>query len=146
MRNKKEQVKKGTVDNYIKEFNRLLAILEQQGRNKPASGMSLKEDDATYLRNQLDVLRVAQEEGKGGLPILRTSEEWSRIEQIQRAYASFNENNLQRNPITQDFKSSLDKIKDGTTHDTAPREESGSTKSYTTPSPFDISKGPKFEY
>jgi len=147
MTNRKEQVKKKlknvTVDDYIKEFNRLLAILEQQAKKKPADKMaSTAKDDAATLRTQLGDLLNAQKEGKGNLPILRTLEEWAKIDDIQQRCASFQENNLQKNHKSQSFKHVVEKMKTGgETQHTAPSDNSEST--YTSPSPFDISKGPK---
>ncbi|HAT1993197.1 TPA: hypothetical protein JBA38_00280 [Legionella pneumophila] len=80
-----EKLIRSTVDDYIREFSNMLHACEQRARRKPADRAALSaEKDAHTLREFLDDLQKAQQEGHGDLPILRTPAEWAAIDQMRQ--------------------------------------------------------------
>ncbi|HHT9950810.1 TPA: hypothetical protein ACT9K3_000634 [Legionella pneumophila] len=80
-----EKLIRSTVDDYIREFSNMLHACEQRARRKPADSAALSaEKDAHTLREFLDDLQKAQQEGHGDLPILRTPAEWAAIDQMRQ--------------------------------------------------------------
>ncbi|CZG12012.1 TPA: hypothetical protein JBE46_06825 [Legionella pneumophila subsp. pneumophila] len=80
-----EKLIRSTVDDYIREFSNMLHACEQRARRKPADRAVLSaEKDAHTLREFLDDLQKAQQEGHGDLPILRTPAEWAAIDQMRQ--------------------------------------------------------------
>ncbi|AGH54167.1 TPA: hypothetical protein ACGG3U_002569 [Legionella pneumophila] len=76
---------RSTVADYIREFSSMLHACEQRARRKPADRTALSaEKDAHTLREFLDDLQKAQQEGHGDLPILRTPAEWAAIDQMRQ--------------------------------------------------------------
>ncbi|HAT9061447.1 TPA: hypothetical protein JBB45_09470 [Legionella pneumophila subsp. pneumophila] len=80
-----EKLIRSTVDDYIREFSNMLHACEQRARRKSADRTALSaEKDAHTLREFLDDLQKAQQEGHGDLPILRTPAEWAAIDQMRQ--------------------------------------------------------------
>lgn len=80
-----EKLIRSTVNDYIREFSNMLHACEQRARRKPADRTALSaEKDAHTLREFLDDLQKAQQEGHGDLPILRTPAEWAAIDQMRQ--------------------------------------------------------------
>ncbi|HAU1257564.1 TPA: hypothetical protein F8A51_17095, partial [Legionella pneumophila] len=80
-----EKLIRSTVDDYIREFSNMLHTCEQRAKRKPADRAALSaEKDAHTLREFLDDLQKAQQEGHGDLPILRTPAEWAAIDQMRQ--------------------------------------------------------------
>jgi hypothetical protein len=80
----------GSVDHYIREFNKMLLACEKRARKKPPDKSTVAaENDAHTLRGFLHDLQSAQEKGHGGLPILRTREEWDALHGMQQRCAKY---------------------------------------------------------
>ncbi|MGX6643167.1 hypothetical protein [Legionella pneumophila] len=108
---------RSTVDDYIREFSNMLYACEQRARRKPADRAALSaEKDAHTLRELLDDLQKAQQEGHGDLPILRTPAEWAAIDQMRQRCVQY-----QIDPM-QNYKMKNEKT-EKPTHDSQVSEE-----------------------
>ncbi|AMQ27439.1 TPA: hypothetical protein KKX32_002622 [Legionella pneumophila] len=112
-----EKLIRSTVDDYIREFSNMLHACEQRARRKPADSAALSaEKDAHTLREFLDDLQKAQQEGHGDLPILRTPAEWAAIDQMRQRCVQYQIDPMQNHKMKNEKTEKL-------THDSQVSEE-----------------------